>query len=620
MSSPGAWNESTFSRFVYLSDPGISRSGDVVSFALTRVNLDRNRYETAVGLYDLRTDTEHFIQDAKSPRLSPDGRKVVYTREGQDMVEVWVTRTSEVAPSKLFEVKSVQDVRWSPEGRALLVVSQKRREDEDFYYHSGTPYWFDGRGFLDGERVLLGIYDSESGVKLLEYEAPAFLLPGVPAAIWHGRDIIVNAPRERNPFEELDILLYREGVVEKLFEDVSYYALDSDGSSVLLHGKPKTKAYAEHNYLYLYENGQTVRLGGSLPYSVFYGALDGSGRAIAGCMKEGKQVLVRLGVDFHETLLEEEKWVTAFSVAKSNRVAFTMESPTEPAEVYLLDGGVKRLTNFNSEALHLLAPRRPVRFTYESFDGRGLEGWYYKPDGGKAPVVLMIHGGPKGMYGYGFNIQAQLLVNNGYFVVMTNPRGSNGYSEEFALEVLGKPGVEDFRDIMMGLDRVLALEPEADRSRMGVTGISYGGFMTNWAVTHTDLFKAAVSENGISDWFSSYAFSDIGLWFDYELVGAESPSSEKFRKASPVYYADRVTTPILLIHSLEDYRCPLDQSLMFHHVLRNLEKESHLIVFKRGAHSHGKEALPRHRLKRYRVILEFFRQKLVEGKSGFANI
>lgn len=618
MSPAATWNESTFSRFVYLSSPGISRSGRVAAYTLAKVNLERNRYEYAVGLHDLKTDAVRFVQDAKLPSLSPDGERVVYTREAQDAVEVWISRTAEVAPRKLFEAKNIQDVRWSPDGKALLVVSQMRRDDEDYYYHSGTPYWFDGRGFLDSERALLGVYDSESGVKLLEFDAPAFILPALPAAIWHGRDIIVNAPRERNPFEEFDILLYHEGVGEKLLEGVSYYALDSDGSRLLLHGKPKTRVHAEHKYLYLYADGQVVRLGQGLPYNVFYGALEGSGRAVAGCAKEGKQVLVRLGADSHETLVEEEAWVTAFSVSQEGRVAFTMESATEPAELYLFDGGIKKLTGFNTEALGLLKPRKPVRFTYDGHDGRGLEGWYYKPDGGLAPVVLMVHGGPKGMYGYGFNIQAQLLVNNGYYVVMTNPRGSNGYSEEFALEVLGKPGVDDFRDIMTGLERVLALEPGADRSRVGVTGISYGGFMTNWAVTHTDRFKAAVSENGISDWFSSYAFSDIGLWFDYELVGAESPTSGKFRDASPVYYAERVKTPILLIHSLEDYRCPLDQSLMFHHVLRNMGKESYLMVFKKGAHSHSREALPRHRTKRYRAILEFFRQKLVEGKPDFA--
>jgi len=141
--------------------------------------------------------------------------------------------------------------------------------------------------------------------------------------------------------------------------------------------------------------------------------------------------------------------------------------------------------------------------------------------------------------------------------------------------------------------------------------------MTNWAVTQTDVFKAAVSENGISYWLTSYAFSDIGLWFDKQLIGENPLRDENYRKLSPIFYAENVKTPILIIHSLEDYRCPLDQSVMFYQVLKDLGKEAYIAIFKRGAHGHSIRGKPKHRMKRHKLITEFFVKKLWKEEKGF---
>jgi len=131
------------------------------------------------------------------------------------------------------------------------------------------------------------------------------------------------------------------------------------------------------------------------------------------------------------------------------------------------------------------------------------------------------------------------------------------------------------------------------------------------------LFKAGVSENGISYWLTSYAFSDIGLWFDREVIGDNPLENENYRKLSPIFYAKNVKAPILIIHSLEDYRCPLDQSVMFYHVLKSLGKEAYIAIFKKGAHGHSLRGSPRHRAKRYKMIMEFFIRKLIKQEEGF---
>ncbi len=223
------------------------------------------------------------------------------------------------------------------------------------------------------------------------------------------------------------------------------------------------------------------------------------------------------------------------------------------------------------------------------------------------------------MYGHYFKYEMQLMASKGYYIVFVNPRGSNGYDEDFALRVLERTGLEDFEDIMNGIEEFLKLEPpQADRERVGITGISYGGYMTNWAVTQSDLFKAGISENGISYWLTSYAFSDIGLWYDVEVIGPNPLENENYRKLSPLFYADRVKAPLLLIHSLEDYRCPLDQSLMFYNVLKDLGKEAYIAIFRRGgAHGHSIRGSPKHRAKRYKLFIEFFERKLKKYEEGF---
>jgi len=170
---------------------------------------------------------------------------------------------------------------------------------------------------------------------------------------------------------------------------------------------------------------------------------------------------------------------------------------------------------------------------------------------------------------------------------------------------------------MFGVEELLKKEAFIDKNKIGITGISYGGFMTNWAVANTDLFKAAVSENGISFWLSDYGFSDIGYWFNKDLIGLNPLNNENYKKLSPLFYAENVNTPILFIHSIEDYRCTFDQSLAFYTILKDLGKEAYIVLFKRGSHAHSLNGKPKHRAKRYKIIIEFFKQKLLENKKEF---
>ncbi|WP_048151114.1 alpha/beta hydrolase family protein [Palaeococcus ferrophilus] len=611
--SPIEWDENTFSKFAYLGDPRIRKN--FVAYTLTKARMKDDRYESTVVVEDLETGARRFIENASMPRISPDGKKLAFMRPNEEKKEseIWVADTNTLSAKKVLEAKNVRSVQWNDDSRRLLVVGFKRRDDEDFIFEEDVPAWFDSMGFFDGEKTTFWVLDTEGEEIIEQFEKPRF-----SSGLWHGDAIVVNVPHREGSkpalFKLWDIYLWKEGEEEKLFEGVSFAAVDSDGKAILLHGKREKKFMSEHEWLYVWDGELKPVYEG--PLNTGSAKLDGG--KVYFTVPDAGRVNLYLWDGKAEPAVVGDHWVYGFDV-HDGRVALLIETATRLRELYLYDGELKQLTDYNEPIFAKLKTFEPSHFRFRSKDLE-IDGWYLKPEleeGEKAPVIVFVHGGPKGMYGHYFKYEMQLMASKGYYVLFVNPRGSNGYDEDFALRVLERTGLEDFEDIMNGIEEFLKLEPQADRERVGITGISYGGYMTNWAVTQSDLFKAGISENGISYWLTSYAFSDIGLWYDVEVIGPNPLENENYMKLSPLFYADRVKAPLLLIHSLEDYRCPLDQSLMFYNVLKDLGKEAYIAIFRRGPHGHSIRGKPKHRAKRYKLFIEFFERKLKRYEEGF---
>ena len=607
------WNEKTFSKFAYLNDPRIE--GSNVAYTLTKVNMKDNKYESTIVVEDLETGSRRFIENASMPRLSPDGKKLAFTRANEEKkeTEVWVAELKTMSAKKVLSAKNIRSLQWNADSRKLLIVGFKRHGDDDFVFDSDVPFWFDGMGFLDGEKTTLWVLDTESEEIIEEFEKPRF-----SSGLWHGDGIVINVPHREGSkpalFKFWDIYLWKDGEEEKLFERVSFEAIDSDGQRLLLRGKREKRYISEHDWLYLYDGELKPVYEGPLDV---YGAKLTDGKVYF-LTPDAGSVNLWLWDGKAERVVVGNHWIYGLD-ASNGKALLLLMTAMRIGELYLYDGELKQLTNYNGPIFAKLKTFEPRHFRFKNRDLE-IDGWYLKPElkeGEKAPVIVFVHGGPKGMYGYRFVYEMQLMTSKGYYVVFVNPRGSDGYNEDFALRVLERTGLEDFEDIMKGIEEFFELEPQADKERVGITGISYGGFMTNWALTQSDLFKAGISENGISYWLTSYAFSDIGLWFDVEVIGSNPLENENYRKLSPLFYAKNVRAPILLIHSLEDYRCPLDQSLMFYNVLKDLGKEAYIAVFKRGTHGHSIRGSPKHRAKRYKLFVEFFERKLKRYEEGF---
>ena len=193
-----------------------------------------------------------------------------------------------------------------------------------------------------------------------------------------------------------------------------------------------------------------------------------------------------------------------------------------------------------------------------------MDGWILKPPDfdatKKYPLIVQIHGGPNTQYGYGFLHEMQMLAANGYVVLYTNPRGSIGYGHDFALAVRGAWAEKDSLDILAGVDAVIA-KGYIDEQRLAVMGGSYGGFMTNWLIGHSDRFKAAITDRSVTDRSSFFGSSDIGWKFavdDLESTPYEDPA--RHQRMSPISYVKNISTPLLIIHSESDLRCNIEQA------------------------------------------------------------
>lgn len=305
--------------------------------------------------------------------------------------------------------------------------------------------------------------------------------------------------------------------------------------------------------------------------------------------------------------------VDGFDIVNDNIFLVAMRE-LKIQEIYSLENGIEtQITNFNSWLNNDRTLSVPENLHFIN-DGVSLTGWVMKPvgylKGNKYPAILDIHGGPKTVYGSNYYHEMQVWANMGYFVFFMNPRGSDGNGNEFA-DIRGKYGTIDYDDLMLFTDKVLETYPCIDKFRIGVTGGSYGGFMTNWIIGHTNRFKAAASQRSISNWISFFGNSDIGYYFTKDQVG-ETPWSdfEKMWEHSPLKYANRVETPTLFIHSDEDYRCWIPEGLQMYVALKYHGVESRLVMFKGENHELSRSGKPKHRIRRLEEITKWFEKYL----------
>ncbi|MBE3599552.1 MAG: S9 family peptidase [Limnochordaceae bacterium] len=325
-------------------------------------------------------------------------------------------------------------------------------------------------------------------------------------------------------------------------------------------------------------------------------------------------------------LIEGRQVIQAVSVrSRSGQVAVVMTDPLRPGEVWAgrLDGppyrslaGLRQLSHANGALLGEVELSEPEPFAFES-GGLRLDGWAIRPVGARPgrryPVVLEIHGGPMAMYAHAFFFEFQLLAARGYGVIYTNPRGSQGYGQAFCAAIRGDWGHLDYRDVMALVDAALERFDFIDPERLGVAGGSYGGYMTNWIIGHTDRFKAAVTMRSVTNEHSFFGTSDIGVFDLYDLRQPPWADAPRYLSMSPIHYAGQIHTPTLILHSEMDLRCPIEQAEQLYTALKWRKVPVEFVRFAGESHGLSRGGKPWHRVFRLDRIVDWFDRYL--GKA-----
>jgi len=322
-----------------------------------------------------------------------------------------------------------------------------------------------------------------------------------------------------------------------------------------------------------------------------------------------------------------ERTVSAISASRDGRVlAYAADDATRPTDLYVADGdgrGEQRATWFNDAWLHDVARVAPERLAWRVADGTDIEGWIVKPVGFKAgrkyPLVLKIHGGPHTQYGNTWFSTFHILSNAGMFVLYCNPRGSSGYGYRFAYATRGQWGEMDSEDLLKGLDAALARYPEIDTKRLGVSGGSYGGYMTNWLTATTTRFVAAVTSRTIANWESWYGASDDQGLTDYEFYGAPWEQRDRYRRLSPISHVEHVRAPTLIIEGENDYRTPMVEGEQWFMALKKQHVPVELVRYPRSSHSLSRTGEPWLLVDRLERLRSWFVQWLIESPVSFTD-
>jgi acylaminoacyl-peptidase len=304
---------------------------------------------------------------------------------------------------------------------------------------------------------------------------------------------------------------------------------------------------------------------------------------------------------------------------KKSTIAAVYSDLKTPSEICMIrtvfkgDSKSKDLTSINNAFMKQVDLPKPKEVWFKASDGFELQGWLVTPPDMKKtkkyPAILEIHGGPRAQYGFTFYFEMLYLATQGYIVFYTNPRGGGGRGETFAGSIIADWGSIDYSDCMDAAD-YLAQHPHVDKKNIGLTGGSYGGYMTNWIVGHTDRFKAAVTQRSVVDLKSFNGTSDFGYEIRYEFGGQYWHNEETYTRCSPLTYAQNINTPLLIIHSEQDLRCSIEQAEQLYITLKMMRKKVEFVRFPEESHGLSRHGRPDRRIARLEWINKWFKRYL----------
>lgn len=625
-----------FMNYRYPTNLALSPDGKKAAFAVVTVNEADNCYDSCLWLYDTENGSVRQLTSGRKERNFTwlDEDTLLFTgnreKEYQEKVknkEPWTclyklnvnggeAQFFAALPHKISKVTYQDGILY------FLAHESYYEKEADYEVFDEIPFWNNGVGITNKIRDRLYRYGIESGEEKVlspEYgQVEAFWAENhtvfFTCNTFTGKKMPTSALYEYEPETDRAVMLLDQGSYSVT------YACRRDGRVDFMGSDMKRFGYNENPDLYTLENG-VPKLLARYDYST-RAAVSSDCRMPGGTtQKTAGNIIYVVSIVETDTVLQSFDMdgtlrtvigttgnVEMFDIC-GGKIYFIGMRDQGLLELYCQENGAeKKLTAFGDRILEERAVSRTehIRYTYK---GTELDGFIIRPADydpeKKYPGIMTIHGGPKGTYGPLFDHEFQVYAANGYFVFYTNPIGSDGRGNEFA-DIVAKQGSIDYEELMYFTDRVLELYPALDGDRLGVMGISYGGFMTNWIIGHTDRFKAAVPQCSIANWITKTNTTDIGYSFNTTQLGGDVwENYDKMWELSPLKYADRIKTPALIIHCDEDYRCYLAEGIQMFSALKYHGVPAKLFMIHGESHGVSRIGKPRKRVRRLNEILDW---------------
>lgn len=624
--------------FKFLSRPLLSPDGSLAVYQVAVADLEKDAYSTNLWLYDFGVKNSRqitFSNSDKTARWTPDGKSLVFiSKRGalpeKDATEIYQLELGGGEARRLGVVPlSVNDLWPLQDGRILLSAiytpEETNPENAQCKVYTQIPFWQNGKGFTGQRRNALTLWDPCSGgLKRLTPDCMdvlgCTLSPCGGAALLVAEDYRTVKPL-CNHVWRLDL---GSGSLACLSEGLKYSFKTAGWNGervVVLASGMKRYGMNENALVFELKDKKLTCLTPDLDTS-FHNSMVGDCRygveAQSGIINsDGLYYISTQGtasqihfndLNGHDSSLTPGLISADCFDVRGGRVVVVGFRGLQLQELYA--AGLceeQQLTHHNEPFMAQFDLSQPEHYMIDNGEGLMLDCWYMKPVGAEAgkkyPAIFDIHGGPKATYGSLYFHEAQCWAALGYAVIFCNPRGSDGRGNEFA-DIRGFYGIKDYHDFSAMLDWAVAHFDFIDAGRIGVTGGSYGGYMTNWMISHTGRFACAASQRGICNWISFDGVSDIGWYFGTDQQGGSGPLNgiEGAWDASPLKYVKNVKTPTLFIHSEEDHRCPDEQAFQFYTALQLLGVETRLCYFLGENHELSRSGKPRSRLARLREI------------------
>jgi dipeptidyl aminopeptidase/acylaminoacyl peptidase len=637
-------------RVVMAADPALLDDGSIV---VRRTTFDEEHDAIHGTLWQYGDGVARALTagpDDRQPVLAPDRRSLAYVAGGAQIMLLDPDAASPAPRALGPAMAEIAELAWSPDGTRLaftaLVASAPHHATIARDAWSGAthilalPHKDDARGMLDGRVRALHVIDVANGAVrriaagATDITAPAWSPDGATIAFAS----LIGDPdtRMRGAISLVDIA---SGQVRRVTagEGPAWSpAFSPDGQTIAYVGHQ----HGDDNRFNL--EALVVPTAGGVPRSltatldrpvgnllcgdVRSGALPrlawiADGRELAMLVTDGGACSLRaitIADGAVRTIAGGPRDISGFAIDDSGAAAIVFSTPHEPCVLARIaaDGREHLVASLNPW-LDAYACIEPQRITTHADDGALLEAWLLAPPVANAPLVLAVHPGPHAAFGWTFVLEYQLLAACGMGVVFGNPRGSLGYGNAFALGTTGDWGGGDMRDLLAIVDAALASE-RFDRTRLGVVGTSYGGFMVTWLLGHTDRFAAGASLDAVNDFLSLYGTSDVGWSMESEHAAAvASDAGRVLFERSALRAARAIVAPLLIVHSERDFRCPIDQAEALFATLRLAGKRDvEFVRLRGGGHELSRSGNPRERVARLRAIANWFVRHLGDANDA----